>query len=154
MIEFNEKTNPYNKTIRCSIIHFLKYLIPKYNNYCITVEYFKPDKFDSKSSMWSKGELIENSNRDYTIRLNSSLNIVAMVKTVAHECVHIKQWIKQKPCEWSFDRKPRNSFEKYMLDPNELEACALTDFLFADLIHKNKNLNKKLYIDYDFYEYK
>jgi hypothetical protein len=147
IIKFNKKLS-YNKTVESSIIHFLNYLIPRYKNYIVFVEYFSQK--DDNSDYWLKGELQETEYRNFILKLNEKMNINAIIRTVAHECVHLKQSITEKPCTWNFDKKSKNSFQKYMLDSQELEAYALTEFLFLDLIQKNKKLDKRLYIDYDF----
>jgi hypothetical protein len=149
MIEFNEKTNPYNKTHEISVTFFLKYLIPRVKKVKVNIEYFV-QKNREDAAMHNKGDITQDDDREFTIRINRDLNLVAQVKTLAHECVHIKQYISEKDCDWSIIRNPRTSYEKYMLEPNELEAIAYAEFLLSILILNEENLHKDIYKDYDF----
>lgn len=150
-IYFKQK-RPQNNSMKKALVFFMQYLLPKNKNYSVVIEYFTQEKED-KSGLYSKGELSEsdsNSN-EYLIKINEEQHLQAQLKTLAHETVHLYQFLKNKNCDWSVIRNPRNAFEKYLLDPNELQAIAYTDILYTLFIQNNKNIKEKeIYNDLDF----
>ena len=91
--------------------------------------------------------------RDFTISLHSKMKEVDYVKTLLHELVHLKQWVKGtltlKSGRTHYKGKNVSDI-KYYEQPHEIEAFKLQEFLYIQYnrdmckLGKGKNKFKKL----------
>ena len=81
------------------------------------------------SAIWDEWENLNKTPRDYTIELDSSISIRNILINLAHEMVHVKQWIKGEMYEYETPNMVRFMKKKYDMSdmdyydyPWEIEA--------------------------------
>jgi hypothetical protein len=87
-------------------------------------------------------QIKHNPKKEYLIRINSSKNWIIIINTLAHELVHVKQYLK-KELEDVFERGKeiavycgkRQNKKEYWHQEHEIEARVLSKKLFCKLIN-------------------
>jgi len=85
--------------------------------------------------------------REFEIELEASLGRIAMIRTLAHEMVHIKQWAKNELKEYvrkdaHWHGSPVSPDTPYRDLPWEVEAYAMQDKLASDYFAWNRDQKK------------
>lgn len=66
------------------------------------------------------GDVMDEEDREFTIRIDTSLSLDEMVTTILHEMVHVKQYVYQEEMDYSLPYDQR---------PHEIEAHAMEKML-------------------------
>ncbi len=71
------------------------------------------------SAIWNEWDDLKKTPRGYTIELDSSINLRNILINLAHELVHVKQWVKGEMYEYASPNMVRFMKKKY--DMNDLD---------------------------------
>lgn len=134
--------SPHKEEVRKAVTFFLKELIPNKRKYDITI-ILKKGLIEEEESF---GECWKTDTHNYNIRLDAEMKQEGLLKTLAHECVHVKQFssgilkFKNKFDMWGDKVYYRNA--KYETLPWEIEATKLESILYINYLNRNSNLQK------------
>lgn len=94
---------------------------------------------------------------DFTVRIDSTMNMCGMLRTLAHECVHVAQYATGDMKETKFatitvwkGKEIDIRSISYWLHPWELEAYSREISLFENWVQCYRHTKKPWYIDYDY----
>jgi len=90
----------------------------------------------------TRGMTIPESKREYVIELDARMNMMGVLKTLAHECVHVFQF-----CTREMSDTPPESIAEYFADPTEIEAFMAEVHLVHDITAEKRYNEKPWYFD-------
>jgi hypothetical protein len=126
------KGSRLEKTIAAAA-HFTKQqLFPRHRNVSVTFELIKT----LRSKEGVHGDVMDDEDREFTIRVDTSQSEQDLVATVIHEMVHVYQYVtKRMEQRWSheiiFEKRAYSHDVEYCNRPWEIEAHALERDLVA-----------------------
>lgn len=102
-----------------------------------------------------KGDIDVTDDDWFTIRINNDLNIRGKLLTLAHECVHLKQYIRGEMIDVDYNstlwkgKSIANNLSSYQTE-YEIEATGIGTLIFERFLSDKKLTNKEEYLDPDY----
>lgn len=131
--------------------------MPRPVNFDVNIELIR----DLYRKEYVKGDMLDESDdgetpKQFTIRLDSSMHIQAMLRALAHEMVHVKQYVTGEivddflnTVKWKGKRYVCNG-HTYWDQPWEIEAYGRETGLLEHFVRYRRYQNKRWYRDYDY----
>jgi hypothetical protein len=132
-IEFiGRRARRLEKTIAEAAYFTKQQLFPRHRNVCVTFELIKT----LRSKEGVHGDVMDEEDREFTIRIDTSQSEKDLVSTVIHEMVHVYQYVtKRMEQRWSheiiFEKRAYSHDLEYKNRPWEIEAHTLEHDLVA-----------------------
>tara|TARA_B100000674_G_scaffold99380_1_gene72112 strand:- start:148 stop:564 length:417 start_codon:yes stop_codon:yes gene_type:complete len=107
-------------------------LMPRHRKLSITVHFIK----DLRKKEGVHGDVLDEDDREYTIRVDSSQARIELISTILHEMVHVYQYVTRKMTQPSgdiimYDKTEYSWDMPYKDKPWELEAHTLERDLYS-----------------------
>ena len=113
LIEFENVNRKTLQDFICDVLYFGKeHLFPRHKHVFINIERIR--------NQGVNGDCMYEDDRDFTIRFDGSLSPIEIAKTLLHELVHVKQYLRKEEMDTSLP---------YMERPYEIEAYKLEEQL-------------------------
>ena len=103
------------------------------------------------SCIWDEWEDLRKTPRDFHIELDSTINLRDILINLAHEMVHVKQWVKGEMYEYANPNEVRWMKTKYDMNdmdyydyPWEVDAFGRQLGLFVRMCEETGNVNHEM----------
>ena len=103
------------------------------------------------SCIWDEWDDLKKTPRDFHIELDSTINLREILINLAHEMVHVKQWVKGEMYEYADPNKVRWMKKKYDMEemsyydyPWEIDAFGRQLGLFVRMCEETGNVNDEM----------
>ena len=103
------------------------------------------------SCIWDEWDDLKKTPRDYHIELDSTINLREILINLAHEMVHVKQWVKGEMYEYANPNEVRWMKKKYDMNdmdyydyPWEIDAFGRQLGLFVRMCEETGNVNHEM----------
>lgn len=131
----------FEEIVDSSVHYFASRLIGKNVLNTISINLKFVDKLDSFGTSLVTGYNIKNKPRKFEIEVRKYISAKSIIKTIAHEIVHVKQFAKNEVdpalTTWKGRKINKKKSEYYEL-PWEVEAFGLTYGLYTNFCIENK----------------
>lgn len=141
-----------NKLVNEAAHYYLKDLIPGHS--VMVLIKLRKDLFKKESlkadCIWEDDR---NKPREFNITADSSMNMHGLLRALAHECVHVKQFVKREMCDTDNCYITKWKGQSYHTDkgnywklPWEIEAYGREIGLYEMFVHNKRYSKKRWYI--------
>ena len=103
------------------------------------------------SCIWDEWDDLKKTPRDFHIELDSTINLRDILINLAHEMVHVKQWVKGEMYEYANPNEVRWMKKKYDMNdmdyydyPWEIDAFGRQLGLFVRMCEETGNVNDEM----------
>ena len=103
------------------------------------------------SCIWDEWDDLKKTPRDFHIELDSTINLREILINLAHEMVHVKQWVKGEMYEYANPNEVRWMKKKYDMNdmdyydyPWEIDAFGRQLGLFVRMCEETGNVNDEM----------
>ena len=103
------------------------------------------------SCIWDEWDDLKKTPRDFHIELDSTINLREILINLAHEMVHVKQWVKGEMYEYANPNEVRWMKKKYDMNdmdyydyPWEIDAFGRQLGLFVRMCEETGNVNHEM----------
>ena len=103
------------------------------------------------SCIWDEWDDLKKTPRDFHIELDSTINLREILINLAHEMVHVKQWVKGEMYEYANPNEVRWMKTKYDMNdmdyydyPWEIDAFGRQLGLFVRMCEETGNVNDEM----------
>ena len=103
------------------------------------------------SCIWDEWDDLKKTPRDFHIELDSTINLREILINLAHEMVHVKQWVKGEMYEYANPNEVRWMKTKYDMNdmdyydyPWEIDAFGRQLGLFVRMCEETGNVNHEM----------
>ena len=156
LLEIKGSTKKVRKLVEIAAWNYAERLVGKrlmktlYIKIDLTKTLLKKDGIEG-ACIWDTWDDLKKTPRDFHIELDTTINLRDILINLAHEMVHVKQWVKGEMYEYADPNKVRWMKKKYDMEemnyydyPWEIDAFGRQLGLFVRMCEETGNVNDEM----------